>query len=155
MLENIVDVFPVVAIPFNEAFLRIHRQGIVDGGFAWQAHPLAVRYCSALAAGPEELARVGDDDATGGVRGWNFVDGADEGDGGTGGDGVVADDAVCEDAEVVVAFTEEDGDAGGEGEVVAGEDIGVWRCWRSVEGDADFGEFEFLEAVEDDGSDAG
>jgi hypothetical protein len=60
---------------------------------------------------PQQLARVGDDDTAGAVRGGDLVDSVDEGDGGAGGDGFVADDAVGEDAEVVVAFAEKDGDA--------------------------------------------
>ena len=111
MLKDVLDMFSIVAVARDAALVGIQFQGIMDSSLSWQAHPFAVCNCSPFPSIPQQLPGIGDNDAARIIGCRGLVDSCDEVDGGALVDRFTANHAVSEDAKIVVAFPEEDGDA--------------------------------------------
>lgn len=110
MLEDVLNMFSIVAIAWNCTPVWIHFQGVVNRRRSRQAHPLTICDCSSFTTIPQQLTRVCDNDTTSATCPWNLAYSCDKVDSRALVDSIVADDTVREDAKVLMTFTKDNDD---------------------------------------------
>ena len=151
MIEDVVNMLLRIPIAWNGVLLLIKSVGELNRALLRKSEPTGLCHSLSSSSPPAQLSHVRQYDTRGvgeGLDVFGHVDVRTSID-----SALAADDAVREDAEILVVLVEEDDDAFLGLNICRNEDWDIGIGFFGIEGESDLGEAEGGEAVRDDSAD--